>query len=129
MRHDVSPEIAAQSVIVFERRPRWTPELERQFVGENVRVRACTDLRDALPLVEQPEPPVLVLDLEADTAGCLRLLARLMGAAPLVPIICVASSQSTDLEWAARELGALDFAAGPIPGERLANLCRRQWRI
>ena len=34
------------TILVFERRPRWVPELERQFAGEEVRVRGCGRPRD-----------------------------------------------------------------------------------
>lgn len=113
-------------VIIYEQRPRLTPEMQRQFLDDNLRIHTCTNLRDIPSLVQASSQSLLLLDLDADPAGCLQLLGRYIGEMPL-PIICVGSSASAELEWMVRELGALEFLVGPVSGELLANLCRRQW--
>jgi len=115
------------AVVVFEKRRRLTPELQRQFANDDVRVRSTTRLIDAVRLVEQSARPVLVFDMEADAVGCLQFLGRQTGKVARAPVVCVGTVRTAVLEWPARELGALEFLHEPIAGHVLANLCRRQW--
>ena len=70
------------TLLVFERRPRWVPELERQFQNQNVQVRGCRSLKDVLNRFATSPEAIVILDLEADCEGCLRGLARLMDRSP-----------------------------------------------
>ena len=106
---------------VFEKRPRWTPELKRQFAGEAVRVRGCRrteDLRGSR---------VALLEFEAHPAECLQFLSRHVGDDAGMSVIVIGSSRLQELEWFVRELGARHFVIPPITGPDLARLCRRQF--
>ncbi len=108
------------SVAVFERRPWWTPELQRQFCDVPVAIRGCRSAADAL------RADVAVLQLGAAPADVLHCLARRRTAGCDRGVIVVAESELSDLEWGVRELGADAFVGGQIAGEDLARLCRRQ---
>lgn len=110
------------TVVVFERRPRWAPELQRQFLDEDVHVRACRAVADIPPLLDRSSRNVLLLDLEADPLGCLGFLRQ---AARCTEAVVVVGSQATrKLEWAAREQGAGEFLPESTSGEALSKLCR-----
>lgn len=117
----------SQLVVVFELRSRWAPELQRQFAGEEVRIRACRSLRDLDGLLADSPGSIAILDLLAGPAVCLQFLARHGGHSPQTPIVVVGSCHTAELEWPIRELGATEFLPAPT-GERLAAVCRRQWQ-
>lgn len=116
------------TLLIFERRPRWVPELERQFFGQDVRVRGCSSLQNLQELLNQSAGGVAILELDAAPAECLRTLARLMTRSPSPTILVVASSAYRELEWSVRELGATAFLEEPIAGDEMAAWCRRQFR-
>jgi DNA-binding NtrC family response regulator len=115
------------TAIVFEQRPRWAPELERQFADEGVRVIACRSLTDVAERSARTPVGVILLDLQDAAADCLRFLGRRVSDAVALPVLIVGSDQTADLEWPVRDLGALAFFATKIPGDEMASLCRRQW--
>jgi DNA-binding NtrC family response regulator len=115
--------------LIFERRPRWVPELERQFQGQNVRVRGCRSVKDLFQRFRSSPKCLVVLDLEADLKGCLTALAQLMARSPTPTILVVGSGKYRNLEWAVRELGATAFLEEPLPGDQMAEWCLRQFRF
>jgi DNA-binding NtrC family response regulator len=114
-------------IVVFEKEPRWDPELKRQFLGEDVLVRACRSVSDIESKSENAEQTVIVLDLKAEPENCLQFLGQSMGGSPGPPVIVIGSSRVLELEWPVRELGAVEFLADSVSGEDLAKLCKRQW--
>ncbi|MEX2288327.1 MAG: hypothetical protein WD648_14625 [Planctomycetaceae bacterium] len=118
--------MSESTIIVFERRPRYTPELQRQFWGQQVSVRACRSIADIKQLRDSAPGAVLLLDLEAAPAEILQFLGGDVGRANAATVIVAASRHTAPLEWRVRELGAAEFLIEPVSGERLANLCRRQ---
>ena len=121
--------MAVPGIIVMERRPRWTPELQRQFVDEDVRVRSCRRTADIERMLGDAPRSILVLDLDAGPAECLQFLGRLIGRACSPPIIAIGPERLAELEWQMRELGVLAFLPGTVSGEELAGLCQRQWGL
>ena len=116
-------------IVVFEKEPRWAPELKRQFLGDDVVVRACRSVRDIESKSRTVEETVIVLDLEAEPANCLQFLGQSLGDPAQPPVIVIGSSRVLELEWPVRELGAVEFFADSVLGEDLAKLCRRQWSL
>ena len=115
--------------MVFESRPRWEPELQRQFRNESVRVRGCRTLSELSAFAFPPIAEVLVLDLPEDLAECLQWLSKLV-APPTVPsVIVLCSSEAADLEWTLRDVGVREVLSGDLSGEQLARTCRRQFAI
>lgn len=111
---------------MLERRAWWTPELQRQFASEDVRVRSRRSLGD-LPALLESSPHVLVLEFELAPAGCLQWLGRRVGASAELATIVIGTDRTAELEWLVRELGAVDFVMETVPGHALADLCRRQF--
>lgn len=117
------------TLLIFERRPRWVPELERQFQGEEVRVRGCSSLKDVGERLNSSPRSVVILELDAAPAECSEMMARLLTRTPSPTILVVASSAYQNWEWSLRELGATTFLEEPIPGDEMAQWCRRQFRM
>ena len=117
----------APLVLVFEKRPRWAPELQRQFADEEVRIRACRSTADVDERLRESPGSLVVLDLRAGSAACLQFLAAGSQKPVRPPMIVVGSLRTAELEWPMRELGATEFLPDP-PGDRLAAVCRRQWQ-
>lgn len=115
------------AVLVFEKRPRWAPELRRQFADENVRIRGCRSTGDAAVILRESPLCVVVIDFEAAPADSLQFLGRMMDGLSPAPVVVVGSKQSAELEWSIRELGAAAFLRECYSGSELAQLCRRQF--
>lgn len=109
------------AVLVLERDPYWSPELQRRFRDEAVVVRSCRRLGDLDALLTECDAAVVVLVLSADPAGCLAWLAR---RATEVPVVVLGSPESVGLEPMFRSVGATSFQAEVIAGGDLARLCR-----
>jgi DNA-binding NtrC family response regulator len=116
-------------VIVFEKRPRWAPELQRQFVTEDVRVIACRSVRDVEERAAAVARGMVLLDASPAPADCLQFLKRGLLDPDALPVIIVASKALAEREWLFRELGAIAFFARTISGHEMASLCRKQWAV
>jgi DNA-binding NtrC family response regulator len=117
------------AVIVFEKRPRWGPELQRQFVTEDVRVIACRSVRDVEERAASAANGAVLLDASPAPADCLQFLKRGLLDPHALPVIIVASKGLAEREWLFRELGAIAFFSRTIAGHEMASLCRKQWAV
>ena len=115
------------TVVVFEMRPTWTPELQRQWRSRSVRVRGCRAIADIDDGLNGSRMGVVVLDLDGDAESCLRYLDRRMERWRGVPVVAVGSERMRELEWSVRELGATSFVCGRVKGAELADCCQRLW--
>ena len=113
------------TLVIYERRPRWVPELQRQFLGQDIRVRAASTLRDWEQLLLQSPQAVGLIELDAAPSQCLECLSRLMTRHPGPTVIVITSAELRELEWPIRELGATLFLEEPLSGEEMAHHCRR----
>ncbi len=95
------------------------------MAGPRLLVRPCRSPADVAQLCRKIPGSVVVLDLAAGAADCLRLLAELAGLRPATFPIVIGSRETEDLEWPARELGAAGFVTDLIGGQTLADICRR----
>jgi hypothetical protein len=112
--------------VVFESRPRWEPELQRQFREEPVRVRGCRTWSELTAFVFPPLVEVVCIDLPDDMAECLQWLSKLVTQPKAPAVIAFSSSEAADLEWTLRDAGVRDVLVGDLSGERLARICRRK---
>jgi DNA-binding response OmpR family regulator len=117
------------TAVVFEKRPRWGPELERQFESEGIRVIECRSLADVTDRSANIRRGVILLDLAFKPADCLKYLGRRLNDGSALPVFVVGSNRLAGLEWSVRDLGATAFFAKTIPGHQMADLCRRQFRL
>jgi hypothetical protein len=114
--------VSSTAILIHEREPHWTPELQRQFADEAVVVRHCSPL-DWDKRRKSYDAVVLIVDLaSSDTAG----LAWLMRLRMVVdPMIVLASPELADWEWTLRSLGISSFRTDSLSGSELARQCRR----
>ena len=111
--------------MVFESRPRWEPELQRQFRDESVRVRGCRTWREVSTFAFPPIADVLVIDLPEDMTECLQWLSKLVAPPRIPSVIVLCSLEAADLEWTLRDVGVREVLIGDLSGEQLARICRR----
>lgn len=119
----------AACVAVFEKRPYWGPELQRQFVARNVLVRECRTLNDLVPAANDFAAAVILLDMDSAPVECLSWLGLQLRESLRRPVIACASTDLADLEWTVRETGAIAFVGDEASGGELARLCLRQLRL
>lgn len=118
------PEIP--TIIVFEKRPRWTPELQRRFHSDAVNIRGCDSVLAAPDLAAGEGVACVLLSLENAEGDCLQLVARIASRQPEVSLIALGEEQDGGLEWSFRELGATEFLTGIYTAADVARICRRQ---
>lgn len=117
--------MAQSAILIFERQPRWTPELQRQMTDQDIRIRPCHSPRELSRVLVDYSKAVIILDLAAGAGECLQFL-RSTKRNENVTSVVIASSDDQDLEWPARELGVTAFLIDPVSGDDLAGLCRDQ---
>ena len=115
----------APAVIVFEKSPRWESELKRRIGGHQLLVRPCRSGTDVVNLCRQTPGSVVVIDLASVAAEGWRLIEGLAHPQLRVLPVAIGSRDIADLEWLAREMGAVDFVRDTIGGAGLAELCHR----
>jgi len=113
-----------ESLIVFERRPRWLPELQRQFLQSSINVKGCASVRGLWEAVRD-DGSLIVLVLDGAQADGLAWLVELADRHKPPKIIVIGTKQTNDLEWPVRESGVTAFLPDDISGGELAVLCRR----
>lgn len=95
-----------KTLLIYERRSRWTAELERHFSGNDqllIRWRPHQD--DLLEEARDAEAALLVAD---GSDAELQLIIQLKQSAPALRMGCLVSEAASNWEWLARELGT-DF--------------------
>ncbi len=119
---------SVRTIAVFESRPRWEPELQRQFRDESVRVRGCRTWNEVSAFAFPPTADALVIELPDDLADCLQWLSKLVAPPRVPPVIVLCSVEIAELEWTLRDVGVQEVLVGDLTGEALARTCRRLWR-
>jgi DNA-binding NtrC family response regulator len=115
----------APAVIVFEKSPKWESELKRRMGGRQLLVRPCRSGADVVNLCRQTPGSVVVIDLSSVAAEGWRLLEGLAQSQFRVFPVAISGRDTAEMEWLARELGAVDFVFDTIGGGVLADICRR----
>lgn len=116
---------SARTIVVFESRPRWEPELQRQFREESVRVRGCRTWSELSAFTIPPIAEAVVIELPDDMTGFLQWLNKLVAQTKTPSVIAIAPPEAADLEWTLRDAGVREVMIGDLSGERLARICRR----
>lgn len=113
-------------IAVYEPRPYWGPELQRQFLGSSIAIREYRALNDLIPSIAPFPRAILVIDFHEMLHDCLSwLTANFRNPLLDCPKIACGSKESDDLEWFVRDLGVTAFLPDVIPGDDFAHLCRR----
>lgn len=116
---------SVRTIVVFESRPRWEPELQRQFRNESVLVRGSRTFGELSAFAFPPIADVLIIDLPEELTECLQWLSKLVAPPQVPPMIVLCSSEAIDLEWTLRDVGVREVLVGSLSGEQLARTCRR----
>ena len=111
--------------MVFESRPRWEPELQRQFRNESVRVRGCRSWSELSAYAFPATADLLVIDLADEVAKGLQWLNKLVAPPQIPRVVVLCPSELANLEWTVREVGVREVMVGDLSGERLARNCLR----
>ncbi len=114
----------APHLLIYEKTPRWGPELKRHFLGSGVISRAARSISEIGRLLTAGRECLLVMDLQAGAGDCLRFVAQAQQTRLCVRTLLIGSAQTRELEWVARELGADHFVEEKIGGSGLAHLCQ-----
>ncbi|MEX0718819.1 MAG: hypothetical protein WD066_19660 [Planctomycetaceae bacterium] len=112
-------------IVVFEKRSRWTPELQRRFLSEPIPVRGCHSASDVPALAVAAGVACVVLCLDDAEGECLQVLGRLAIRRSRVAVVALGGDRAGGLEWPFRELGATEFLAGTYTAADVARVCRR----
>jgi hypothetical protein len=115
------------AIAVFERRPYWGPELQRQFERIPVTICECRVVEDLLPSIHEFRTALMVVDLDAAIVECLSWFGTMATShAACYPIIACGSADTANMEWLLRDAGVTAFLPEAISGDDMARLCRRQ---
>jgi DNA-binding NtrC family response regulator len=116
----------APGVVIYEKTSRWEAVLKRYFATHDLQVRPCRLPAQVLTTLAEMPGSVTVIDLAAGTAAGLRLIIQVRQQVPAGAVIVVAPESLADLEWPAREFGALAFLSESVTEGELGRLCARQ---
>ena len=119
----------APGVVIFEKTSRWEALLKRYFQGQGIQTRPCRLPADVLTALTAMPGSVAIVDLSAGSAAGLRLIAQIKLNWPDGTVIVIAPAALADLEWPAREFGAIAFLPDTISESDLGVLCSRQLPI
>lgn len=114
-------------IVVLEKRPRWSPELHRQFQNEDVVVRACRDvssLRERITTAGMSQKHcIVVLDPAGWPGECLPVISWLRGLE--IHVVATGYAGIELLEPSLRELGVTVLLLPPVTGQEIGDACRR----
>jgi CheY-like chemotaxis protein len=117
-------------VLVVDDDPGSRALLESWLDGEGYRVRTASNGREALDILGEDKPSVMVVDLRMPVmdGATLRQHQRAIPGVSSVPFILV--SGDIDAERVSREIGVSGFVAKPLDPDRLLSLvawhCQRR---
>lgn len=116
----------APGIVIYEKTSRWEALLKRYFHQQDVQVRPCRLPAQVLTTLAAIPGSVTVVDLSAAPAQGLRLITQVKQQVPAGEVIVIAPESLADLEWPAREFGALVFLPESVSESELGALCSKQ---
>ncbi|GAB4143450.1 MAG: hypothetical protein Tsb009_14520 [Planctomycetaceae bacterium] len=117
--------MTSKTVGILESSPRWVPELQRQFLGEGIRVRGIRFHNRDWTAADVSTSGTLVFALDVAEDVCLQFLRRIAELQQTFRVIVIGRRTNRELEWIFRDLGATHFVTSYVAGEELASICRR----
>ncbi|VAX38533.1 hypothetical protein MNBD_PLANCTO02-2733 [hydrothermal vent metagenome] len=114
-----------RTIRVFERNPRWFPELQRQLSGEMFEIRlsySAGDIFQRESFIRDNE--IALFEFHSAPADCLQTFRKILEQNIKQPVIVIHSEEDFFLEWSLRELGITHFLPDKITGKELAHICR-----
>lgn len=116
----------APGIVIYEKTSRWEALLKRYFQQQDVQVRPCRLPAQVLTTLAAIPGSVTVVDLSAGAAQGLRLITQARQQVPAGEVIVIAPESLADLEWPAREFGAMAFLPESVSEDELGALCAKQ---
>jgi hypothetical protein len=117
--------MSRRAVVVCEREPYWTPELQRQFLGERVTVRGCRKWSELVTLSQEFETALRIVDFDFIAAECLAGMAHDAASVNRQPLLLLVTGERAEFEWPLRDGGADAVLSNRIAADELARYCRR----
>ena len=123
---EMGPAMFSPGVVIYEKTSRWEAVLKRYFANHDIQIRPCRLPAQVLTTLAEMPGSVTLIDLAAGSAAGLRLIIQVRQQVPAGAVIVVAPESLADLEWPAREFGALAFLSESVTDGELGRLCARQ---
>jgi DNA-binding response OmpR family regulator len=109
----------AVSVLVVDDEPQIRDMLRKFLSARNYQVRVAADGQQALALVDQKSPDIIVLDVKMPGMNGIEVLKRLRAKNYAGGVIVLTSSRDETLLQEGLELGSVDVLGKPVDLERL----------
>ena len=114
-----SPSQDAGSILVVDDEPQIRELLRKFLSARDYQVREAADGQQALALVDQKSPDIIVLDVNMPGINGIEVLKRLRAKNYAGGVIFLTSSQDEMLLQEGLELGSVDVLGKPVDLERL----------
>ena len=109
----------AGSILVVDDEPPIRELLRKYFSSRDYQVRVAPDGQQALALVDQKSPDIIVLDVHMPGMNGIEVLKRLRAKNYAGGVMFLTSSQDEALLQEGLELGSVDILGKPVDLERL----------
>ncbi|MBL7671486.1 MAG: diguanylate cyclase [Bdellovibrionaceae bacterium] len=118
----------ARRILIIDEDPESLEHLLEPIRWENYDTRGVTDMIEAIKMIENWNPHIVLLDLSY-AQGALQALEKIQAALPHTSVILISEDSSTDSIIVGLDAGADDYIVKPfVPLELLARV-RTQLRI
>ena len=115
-------ETPASTVLVVDDEPSLLKALERTLKGAGYEVSTAPDAEQALAILPEVDPQVVVTDLILPRMDGIDLLRQIKETAPGAEVLLMTGHASIERAVEAMRLGAFDFVEKPIDRPRLLRL-------
>ena len=109
------------SILLVDDEPAWlhglTLALERSLT--NCQITGCSDSRQVLPLLQQADIDLILLDITMPYLSGEQLLPQIVAAYPEIPIIILTGINQIELSVRCMKLGAFDFFVKSVEQQQL----------
>ncbi len=102
---------------------RWV--LARALNNAQMKVLACDSGQQALELIKEQQPDLVITDIQMSGMTGLELLETINLNWPQIPVIMITAYADTDLGSKTHELGAFDYLPKPFDINHVIKLCQR----
>lgn len=102
---------------------RWV--LEKALARQNIPTQSFSNARDALALLDEEQPQVLISDIRMPGSSGLELLKTVKEKHPDLPVIIMTAYSDLDSAVAAFQGGAFEYLAKPFDVAKAAELIQR----
>lgn len=102
---------------------RWV--LARALNNAQFKVLSCDSGQQALELINQAQPQLVITDIQMSGMSGLELLETINQQWPDLPVIMITAYADTDLASKTHELGAFDYLPKPFDINHVIKICQR----